>query len=148
MSDSIKKRQDKEKTLLIEQFKKTPIIQIACEKTGVARATFYRWRKNDSEFAKNADVALNEGISLVNDLAETQLISLIRDRNLGSVVFWLKNHHPSYAEKLEVTGRLTHDYELTKEQEALITKALKMVMPVKNTDLSETLENDQPISTS
>ena len=127
MSDSIKKRQDREKGLLLEQFKKTPIVQIACQKTGIARATYYRFRKSDPEFAKQADDALHEGISLINDLAESQLLSLIRDRNLGSVVFWLKSHHPSYTEKLEVTGRLKHDYELTAEQEELITRALKMV---------------------
>ena len=127
MSDSIKKRQDREKGLLLEQFKKTQIVQIACQKTGIARATYYRFRKSDPEFAKQADDALHEGISLINDLAESQLLSLIRDRNLGSVVFWLKSHHPSYAEKLEVTGRLKHDYELTADQEELITKALEMV---------------------
>ena len=127
MSNSIQKRQDKEKGLLLEQFKKTPIVQIACQKTGIARATYYRFRKSDPEFAKQADDALHEGVSLINDLAESQLLSLIRDSNLGSVVFWLKTHHPSYAEKLEVTGRLKHDYELTAEQEELITRALKMV---------------------
>lgn len=132
MSNSIQKRQDREKGLLLEQFKKTPIVQIACQKTGIARATYYRFRKSDSEFAKQADDALHEGVSLINDLAESQLLSLIRDRNLGSVVFWLKSHHPSYAEKLEVTGRLKHDYELTADQEELITKALEMVTTKQN----------------
>ncbi|MCL5797350.1 MAG: hypothetical protein M1366_00925 [Patescibacteria group bacterium] len=127
MSDSIKKRQNKEKSLLISQLKRVPVVQLACEKTSVSRATYYRWYKNDPEFAKQADEALNEGASLINDLAETQLISLIRDRNLGSVVFWLKSHHPSYRERVEVTGKLKHDYELTPEQEALITKALDMI---------------------
>lgn len=127
MSNSIQKRQEKEKGLLLEQFKMTPIVQIACQKAGIARATYYRFRKSDPEFAKQADDALHEGVSLINDLAESQLLSLIRDRNLGSVVFWLKSHHPSYAEKLEVTGRLKHDYELTAEQEELIARALKMV---------------------
>lgn len=147
MNDSIKKRQDKEKSLLISQLKKVPVVQLACEKTGIARATYYRWYKSDPEFAKQTDDALHEGSSLINDLAETQLISLIRDRNLGSVVFWLKNHHPSYAEKLMVTGKLTHDHKLTKEQEAIISKALKMVMPL-NKEQTETSKNEQSKPTS
>jgi len=124
---SIQKRMDKNKELLIEQLKKTPIVQIACEKTGVGRATFYRWKKEDEEFARQADEAIVEGNELVNDMAESQLMAAIRDGNLGGIIFWLKHHHPRYATKVEVTARLKHDDEnLTPEQEALVTKALKL----------------------
>ena len=127
MSNSIEKRQTKQKELILEQLKKTPVVQIACEKTGVGRATYYRWRKEDAEFAKIAGDAIQEGSMLINDMAESQLISAIKDKNLGAIIFWLKNHHPSYANKVEITGRLKHDYELTMEEEALIAKALAMV---------------------
>jgi len=124
---SIQKRMDKNKELLIEQLKKTPIVQIACEKTGVGRATFYRWKKEDEEFAKLADEAISEGNELINDMAESQLMAAIRDGNLGGIIFWLKHHHPRYATKVEVTARLKHDDEnLTPEQEVLVTKALKL----------------------
>lgn len=127
MSNSIEKRQNQNKQLLIDQLKRTPIIQIACEKAGVGRATYYRWRKEDEQFAKDADEALEEGSSLVNDMAESQLLSAIRDKNLGAIIFWLKHHHSSYATKVEVTARLKADNEtLTPEQEALVTKALKL----------------------
>jgi len=36
--DRIKVEQD----LIIEQLKKTPIVQVACEKCGVGRSTYYR----------------------------------------------------------------------------------------------------------
>jgi len=42
------------KKLLIEQLKKTPIVQMACEKTGVARSTYYRWKKQNKTFAKES----------------------------------------------------------------------------------------------
>lgn len=127
MNKAIEKRQNKEKGIILERLKKTPIVQIACEKCGVGRATYYRWRKDDPEFAKLANEALSEGSLLVNDMAESQLISAIRDKNLGAIIFWLKHHHPNYTTKVEITGRLMHDYQLTPEQETLITKALKMV---------------------
>lgn len=118
---------DKNKGLLIEQLKKTPIIQVACEKVGIGRATFYRWKNDDQEFATKADEALSEGTYLVNDVAESQLMSAIRDKNLTAIIFWLKHHHPSYATKVEVTARLKADNEiLTPEQEALVIKALKL----------------------
>jgi len=124
---SIQKRMDKNKELVIEQLKKTPIVQVACEKIGIGRATFYRWHKEDEEFAKLADEAVAEGNYLVNDMAESQLMSAIRDKNMTAIIFWLKHHHPSYATKVEVTARLKQDDEqLTPEQEELVTKALKL----------------------
>ena len=117
----------KTKELLIEQLKKTPIIQVACEKTGVGRATYYRWKKDDEEFSTKADEALSEGSSLVNDIAESQLMSAIKDKNLTAIIFWLKHHHPAYATKVEVNARLRADNEtLTPEQGALVTRALKL----------------------
>jgi len=123
----IQKRQQKDKSLLLEQLKRTPVIQIACEKVGVARATYYRWVNQDVNFAKLSGEALSEGASLVNDMAESQLMSAIRDKNLTAIIFWLKHHHPTYATKVEVTARLKADNEiLTPEQEALVSKALKL----------------------
>ena len=124
---SIDKRQEKQKAQVIEMLKKTPIIQIVCDKTGVSRATYYRWKKEDATFAKQAEEALDDGAKLVSDLAESQLISAIRSGNMTAIIFWLKYHHPSYANKVEITGRLKHDYELTTEEETLIAKALAMV---------------------
>ena len=124
---------DKNKELLIEQLKKTPIVQVSCEKIGIGRATFYRWKQEDPDFATRADEALAEGSSLVNDVAESQLMSAIRDKNLTAIIFWLRNHHPNYANKLEVTARLKADNEvLTPEQEAIVTRALKLASLVPN----------------
>ena len=124
---AIQKRIDNNKQLIIEQLKKVPIVEVACEKVGIGRATYYRWKNEDSEFAVLADEAINEGAALVNDMAESQLMSAIRDKNLTAIIFWLKHHHPSYATKVEVTARLRADNEvLTPKQEALVTKALKL----------------------
>lgn len=122
----IKKRIEKEKEALLEHLRKTPIIQLACKKNATSRATYYRWRKEDPEFTKNADEALYEGTKLVNDMAESQLLSAIQDKNLSAIVFWLKHHHPLYATRVEVTARLRQDEKLTPEQEKLIDKALKL----------------------
>jgi len=118
---------EKNKELVIQQLKKTPIVQVSCEKVGIGRATFYRWKQEDQDFATKADEALLEGSLLVNDVAESQLMSAIRDKNLTAIIFWLKHHHPNYATRVEVTARLKADNEiLTPEQEELVTKALKL----------------------
>lgn len=124
---TIELRQVQLKEKLIEQLKKTPIIQIACEKTEISRASYYRWKKEDQDFAAAADSAIEEGAALVTDLAESQLISAIRDRNFGAVVFWLKHHHPKYSTKVELSGNLKiEDEPLSPEQQELVENALKL----------------------
>jgi predicted DNA binding protein len=124
---TIKARQHREKELLLEQLKKTPIIQIACEKVGVSRSTYYRWRQADKEFCEAADDAQQEGVLLVNDMAESQLLSAMRDGNLGAVMYWLKHHHPSYTTKVEMKALVEHrNTPLTPEQKEMVKKALKL----------------------
>lgn len=119
-------KNNKEKKLLIENLRKTPIVQFACERSSVSRATYYRWLKQDDKFAKEAETAIEEGSGLINDMAESQLLSAIKDRNMTGIIFWLKNHHQAYTDKLKVSGELTTKSKLTKEQEASIRKALTL----------------------
>ncbi|MCA9370776.1 MAG: hypothetical protein KC680_02340 [Candidatus Peregrinibacteria bacterium] len=123
---TIQKRQDQEKAVLLEQLKKTPIVQIACEKVGTGRTTYYRWRKEDDEFKKEADSALKEGKLLVNDMAESQLLSAIRDGHMTAIIFWLKNQHKDYMTRMEVTTKLAENDQLTPEQELSVRKALSL----------------------
>lgn len=113
------------KKALIEQLRKTPIIEVACKKTGIGRATFYRWKKDDTDFANDAEFAIQEGSQLVNDMAESQLINAIKNGNLTGIIFWLKNHHKQYSPKLEVTTK-SGDLPLTDDQRELIRKSLAM----------------------
>lgn len=120
-------KSEEQKRLLIEQLKKTPIVQLACEKIGVARSTYYRWKKQNKTFAKDAEEAIVAGELLINDMAEAQLLSAIRDKNLTAIIFWLKHHHHRYATRVEVTAQLKRaSEELTPEQEAVVMKALGM----------------------
>lgn len=124
---TVKDRIKADRDLLLEQLKKTPIVQIACEKTGVGRSTYYRWREEDKEFAKNADDALQEGSLLINDMAESQLLSAVRDKNMTAIIFWLKHHHKAYSNRLEISTSRPQDEILTLEQEQLIQKALAIL---------------------
>jgi hypothetical protein len=122
----IQVRTVKNRELVIEQLKKTPIVQIVCEKVGISRSTYYRWR-NNKDFCKKSDQALQEGSELVNDMAESQLLSAIREQNMTAIIFWLKHHHKAYATKVELHGKLGHEVQtLTKKQEKLIQKALSL----------------------
>lgn len=123
MTKQIQNRTKQNQDLMVEQLKKIPIIQVVCEKLGIARSTYYRWRIDNPKFAQQADLALREGIGLINDLAEGQLISAIRDQNLTAVMYWLNHRHASYTNKLEVTTKTS--YQLDSKQKQLIKKALQ-----------------------
>jgi hypothetical protein len=120
-------RQKQEKSLVVEQLRKTPIVQIACEKLGIARATFYRWKKEDQTFARMADEALFEGVLLMNDMAESQLLTAIRDGDMTAIMFWLRCRHASYGNKLQLNATVEHrDRTLTPEERITIRRALKL----------------------
>ncbi len=122
-----------DKKAILEQLKKTPIIQVTCEKLGISRATFYRWKKKDEKFAEEVDLALQEGSQLINDMAESQLIAAIKNGNLTGIIFWLKNHHKNYSPKLEVTTKNT-EIPLTDEQKEIIRQSLNMAFSLNLVD--------------
>lgn len=125
-------KKDKIRDSIIVALKEMPIVQVACKKVGVGRTTYYRWREN-KKFAKEADAAIAEGESFITDMSESQLISLIRDRNFSALQLWLKAHHPRYGNKVEISGRLTpSDEELTPKQMGLVKAALRLASFDKN----------------
>lgn len=120
-------KENKAKKLILEQLRKMPVISVACERTGVSRASLYRWKAKSKEFAEQVEKAIAEGEAMITDLSEAQLIALIRDKNFQSLHLWLKHHHPKYANKLEVTGNLNIKKEpLSKEQEEMLQKAAEL----------------------
>lgn len=129
MNKTIRQRQTKEKELLLEHLQKTPIIQLACEKSGVGRATYYRWRKDDMKFAMLADEALEISVNLMNDLAESQLLSAIKEKNITAIIFWLKHRHKEYSTKIFLNGSIETSIKLDQEQKKLFKKAVSLVFP-------------------
>jgi len=140
-------KKDKLKDSTIQQLKEMPIVQIACKKANISRASYYRWRQ-DPKFAKAADAAIVEGEAFITDMSESQLISLIRDRNFQALQLWLRHHHPKYGNKVEVTGHLNVKEEpLTSEQEELVKKALGLAGLLENKQTEQNYEQDIPKST-
>jgi hypothetical protein len=131
----VDKRKEEDKKAVLEQLSKLPIIQIAVQKAGVSRATYYRWRIEDKKFAKNADEAINEGVQMINDLSESQLITAIRNNNFSAVRFWLMNRHRAYANKVEVTERgISANKNLNDEQKKIVEDSLRLASLVDKKD--------------
>jgi hypothetical protein len=132
------RNQDKDKKRLIEQLHKMPIVEAACRAIALPRATYYRWRKDDDAFADACDEAIEQSAGKINDLAESQLITAIKEKNLSAITFWLKHHHPVYENRVRLDGRIKHETEaLTDEQEQLVSRALAMAGLLPNEAIKE-----------
>ncbi len=115
----------------LEELRKVPIIQVACEKTGLSRNSVYRWRKEDKDFLKKMDDALTEGVALVNDMSESQLLTLIKEKNYPAISFWLKHRNDNYKNKLEIITKEDSE-QLTPSQAKIVKQALKLAKITKS----------------
>lgn len=73
-----------------------PIVQLACKRAGVSRATYYRWLKEDPKFAQECDEAFEKGRQSINDLAESKLIHKVNEGDMRAISFWLSNNKENY----------------------------------------------------
>jgi hypothetical protein len=136
---------EQEKNSLLENLRQIPILELACKKSGVARASFYRLKKEDKEFSKLVDDAILDGEDLINDLSQSQLVSSIRDGNFQAIQLWLKHHHKKYADKVEVSGSIdVKDKPLTDEQKQLVEKSLMQAGILLNGDNKNGQKSEQP----
>jgi len=123
----VEERIIRDKKLIIEKLKVSPIIELACKKAGISRATYYRWKKDDPDFAKKANKALREGAELISDMAESQLISQIRNNNMTAIIFWLKHHRQAYETRVRLFHETEESEELTEEEQQIFKKALNLM---------------------
>ena len=109
----------------LEELTKIPIVQVACEKTGLSRNSVYRWRKEDKTFEKKMDEALTSGVAFVNDMSESQLLTLIKEKNYSAISFWLRHRNDNYKDKIEITTKEDNE-ALSPSQAKVVRHALKL----------------------
>ena len=116
---SIETRRTEDKAKLVEQFKKMPIVQIAVERAGVSRASYYRWIEEDPAFRDDAMTAIAEGEAFISDKSEGQLLALIGEKHFGAIKTYLQHRNDKYSQGKGLGGRpdrkirviLLHDHE-------------------------------------
>jgi len=76
------------------------VVTVACKQANIPRSTYYKWLKEDKEFADQ--VKEIENIAL--DFAESQLHSQIKDGSTPATIFYLKTKGKKrgYVEKQEL----------------------------------------------
>lgn len=119
-------KKNKKRQEFLVQLRKIPIVLVACEKSALSRNSVYRWRRESKAFAKEMEAALKEGEELVNDMSESQLLTMIKEKNWSAISFWLKHRHDKYKTKVEIENTINTIQELSPEQKSLVEKALKL----------------------
>jgi len=137
---SIEKRQEKDKQAVLDSLKEMPIAQIACKKAGISRATYYRWRSEDKIFRRSADDALAQGIDYINDMSESQMITLIKEKKMPAIAMWLRHNHIRYGSKGIQRIPISPNKELTLEEDELVKKALVLTSGIDSIHTSDGLE--------
>lgn len=122
---TIEERQAQDKEAVLAALKEMPIVQLACKKSGVSRATYYRWRQEDKLFRRQITDAAAQGVDFINDMSESQLVTLIREKKMPAIALWLKHRHPIYGAKTKYTPVIAQD-DLTQEEMEVVTKALAL----------------------
>jgi hypothetical protein len=120
---AVDKRQKKDKQRLLAMLREMPIPAVACEKSGIGRTTYYSWLKKDKAFLHESEAAISEGDLVLNDMAKSQLVSLMKDKYWPTIKYHLDNRHPDYAKQ---EYRKVERESLTPEQEAVVRKALRL----------------------
>ena len=101
-------KKNKLKNTFFEELKKVPIILVAAEKAGISRNSVYRWRKEDTIFAKEMDKAIIDGISFVNDISENQVLVMIKEKNW--CIFWKNLEHSEIIQCVKEINKLNKTF--------------------------------------
>ncbi len=126
-NQTIQERQSKTKQVLVDILKEMPVIQVAVKKAGISRDTYYRWKKEDKNFFRQSEDAFAQGIEFINDMSESQVVTLIKEKKMPAITLWLKHHHPRYGSKSQPYTPITSADELSPEEENMVLKALALV---------------------
>ena len=129
-------KKNKLQNQFFEELAKVPIVQVACEKTGISRNSVYRWRKEDPTFAKKMEKALADGVALVNDMSESQMLTMIKEKNWSAISFWLRHRNDNYKDKIEVTTKEESE-ALTPSQAKIVRQALRLAAITKSKSIKK-----------
>lgn len=96
---------------ILEELERTPIIQVVCEKFGISRQTFYRWMNESEESFNEVNKALGFGIGLVNDVAESNVLTGIKNKDPGYTRYWLSHRHEAYKKPFRHRDATNDEFE-------------------------------------
>ena len=124
--EAIEKRQGEIKKKFLEALRELPIIEVACKKSGVSRTTCYRWWEKDNAFAQECEHALQQGREFINDMSESVMLQLIKEKKMPAIALWLKHNSSRYGARATSRTLPVQMPELSAKETKLFRKALAL----------------------
>ena len=81
-----KSRHIKKETILKALENSLGVVTVACKQADIPRSTYYKWLKEDEEFAQ----AVKEIQNIALDFAESQLHTQMKDGSTSATIFYIK----------------------------------------------------------
>lgn len=102
------------------------LVATTCRKVGISRSTYYKWRKDDSQFADKAD----EVKELQKDAAEALILKKMKDGDTSMLIFYAKTQMKDrgYVERTEVVGKDGADLSVRQYDLSKLTDAQRQVL--------------------
>jgi hypothetical protein len=126
----VAQKHERVKRLILEQLRQIPVVQYACVRVDIGRATLYRMLEDDPNFREAVNKAIAEGNGFISDLSIGGIIKLIKEGNFAPMKYWLEVHDPKYSRKLEIAGKVELvNEELTEEEIAILKESLRKALP-------------------
>lgn len=102
------------------------LVATTCRKVGISRSTYYKWRKDDSQFADRAD----EVKELQKDAVEALILKKMKDGDTAMLIFYAKTQMKDrgYVERTEIVGKDGADLSFAKYDLSKLTDAQRQVL--------------------
>lgn len=100
----------KTKQKLLQELEKDGNVYISCIKTGISKATYYRWRGGDAGFRKKTDKVVRMGRENMSDIAEHALFINVKKGKMDAIKYALSHLSPRYRPK-EKRAYIIHSHE-------------------------------------
>lgn len=84
---------DDERKAFLEALEKTPFIALACKKTGISRATVYRWMRDDIDFRIAVKQAVHSIHDKLGEAAYSVVQEKVKEKNFTAARFVLTHYH-------------------------------------------------------
>ncbi len=110
------------KQKLLQEIEKVGNVYSSCLKIGVNKATYYRWKKEDKEFAKLAIKAEKTGRENMCDIAEHALMQNVKEKKMDAIKYVLGHNSTRYKPKIR---KVIIEHSQTGEKKEEIKKMQK-----------------------
>jgi len=100
------------KKKLLKEIEKFGNVYLSCQKIGIDKATYYRWKESDEKFRAQAEKSEEIGRENIGEVAEYGLLQNIKEKNQRAIEFALVNISKKYKQDRTTNVIFMHKKEI------------------------------------